>query len=366
MFSQVSNWIDWGSNKTYRATGMNLEQEDDSSATLTPTTSKPPEEAPTPSSEELPTTSENSEAVTESAGGSWWFDYSKITQNIDVSKLKEKAQNFDYKKVTEKIGENLNRETVNSATKGIGNYLSNVYGDIVTSVENMQKDGIPILTEFEEEQKKFMKMQSRRHGAAIPPWVGYVEEEKMKKQILALSTDERNVLREPPAGVDYIFDLESNMPIATAVLEADPKLDNLRFKLVPKIISEEKFWRNYFYRVSLIKQSAQLSSLEDNEKKKVDKVPSTDDIEDNGYNQDEDEFVSDHVGEFEDAKDELSQSDLEAMGLRRKEGTDTTAEWESELARELQDFDMVNAEDVESRIDAESFEAELEEMLQNQ
>lgn len=94
-------------------------------------------------------------------------------------------------------------------------------------------------------------------GAAVPPWVGYNEEEKMMKQILSLSLvisfnstwiirfsmlnvtwssqDERNVLRDPPAGVDFIFELESNMPVATAMLEIDPKLNDLRFKLVPKV-----------------------------------------------------------------------------------------------------------------------------------
>ena len=32
-----------------------------------------------------------------------------------------------------------------------------------------------------------------------------------------------------------------------------------RYELVPKAIKEDEFWRNYFYRVSLIKQSFELS-----------------------------------------------------------------------------------------------------------
>lgn len=37
---------------------------------------------------------------------------------------------------------------------------------------------------------------------------------------------------------------------------------NLGFDFFPSNrISEERFWRNYFYRVSLIKQSTQLTSL---------------------------------------------------------------------------------------------------------
>ena len=44
-------------------------------------------------------------------------------------------------------------------------------------------------------------------------------------------------------------------PVALATLEADPKLQDARFKLVPARIKEEEFWRNYFYRVQLILES---------------------------------------------------------------------------------------------------------------
>lgn len=41
----------------------------------------------------------------------------------------------------------------------------------------------------------------------------------------------------------------------------DPALEKMRFDLVPKIITEENFWRNYFYRVSLICQAGDLGTL---------------------------------------------------------------------------------------------------------
>lgn len=37
--------------------------------------------------------------------------------------------------------------------------------------------------------------------------------------------------------------------------QADPNLANARFYLVPKFIREPKFWRNYFYRVYIIKEA---------------------------------------------------------------------------------------------------------------
>jgi len=121
-----------------------------------------------------------------------------------------------------------------------------------------------ILGDFSKEQEKFVADKKEKEGrqeAAVPPWVGYNEEKAMKEQILALSTDKRNFLRNPPAGVNFQFEFETAYPVAMATLAEDPNLEKMRFELVPKQLTEETFWRNYLYRVSLIKQSAQLSSL---------------------------------------------------------------------------------------------------------
>ena len=46
--------------------------------------------------------------------------------------------------------------------------------------------------------------------------------------------DKRNVLRNPPSGVQFYFDYESIFPIAMVMLDEDPNLKALRFELVPK------------------------------------------------------------------------------------------------------------------------------------
>ncbi|NWI70147.1 SYAP1 protein, partial [Todus mexicanus] len=97
--------------------------------------------------------------------------------------------------------------------------------------------------------------------AAVPPWVDSNEEETIQQQILALSADKRNFLRDPPAGVQFNFDFDQMYPVAMVMLQEDELLNRMRFDLVPKHVKEEVFWRNYFYRVSLIKQSAQLTAL---------------------------------------------------------------------------------------------------------
>ena len=46
--------------------------------------------------------------------------------------------------------------------------------------------------------------------------------------------DMRNFLREPPHGVDFTFDYEKVSPVAMVMLKEDPRLQKLRFELVPK------------------------------------------------------------------------------------------------------------------------------------
>ena len=46
--------------------------------------------------------------------------------------------------------------------------------------------------------------------------------------------DERNFLRDPPSGVQFIYDYDSMFPVALATLEEDPELKKMRFNLVPK------------------------------------------------------------------------------------------------------------------------------------
>ncbi|XP_056014754.1 synapse-associated protein 1-like isoform X4 [Ostrea edulis] len=231
------------------------------------------------------------------------------------------------------------------------------------------------LGDFSKEQNKFVsekKEKSKNAEAAVSPWVGYNEEESMKTQILALSQDKRNFLRNPPAGVQFHFDFESMFPVAMATLQEDENLNKMRFELVPKQIKEEAFWRNYFYRVSLIKQSTQLTSLaqetgstseskssdgsrrsstgsqEKDLSKKVDGGSREEEFAPSSPN--ENEFVSDSF-----QGDEISQEDLkkemQMLGVddsksetktEKEEDTEGIPQWEQELQQELQDYEMVD------------------------
>eukprot|EP00050_Salpingoeca_kvevrii_P006687 m.290962 g.290962 ORF g.290962 m.290962 type:complete len:383 (+) comp12383_c0_seq1:181-1329(+) len=140
--------------------------------------------------------------------------------------------------------------------KELGNKLRTELDSVVNVVNDKA------LGEFNREQQAFVRSKNRQRGSAVPPWVGYEDADSLREQILALSKDQRNFLRDPPPGAtQYTFDFEHYYPIAMATLQEDPRLQEMRFELVPKQVTEEHFWRNYFYRVSLLKQSSQLSAM---------------------------------------------------------------------------------------------------------
>lgn len=211
-----------------------------------------------------------------------------------------------------------------------------------------------IIGEFTKENEKFVndkKNQQRKEEAALPPWVGYNEEDKLKEQILELSQDSRNFLRTPPDGVEFHFEYSTIYPIAMATLEEDSNLKDMRFKLVPAKINEENFWRNYFYRVSLIKQSTQLSELNesnlnfandrscDSELNKV--------VDTSSHQIANNEFVSDSYDHDTISADEI-KSDLKQLKLDNKKVDDLEdTDWDKELP---EDLDSISAEELEKEI----------------
>lgn len=284
-----------------------------------------------------------------------------------------------------------------SATKKISDSMVETAQTIKKTVEEGKIDGIidkTFLGDFQKEQEKFVQeKKAKKSEAAVPPWVGYNEEETIQQQILALSADKRNFLRDPPAGVQFHFDMEQMYPLAAVMLEEDELLNRMRFDLVPKHVKEEMFWRNYFYRVSLIKQSAQLTALAaqqqrndsvdkgasvspedivltDNVRPKTPPV-SISDIQKPTHEEDEEISTSPGVSEFvSDAFDStaINQEDLrkemEQLVLDKKDSPspdDESADWEKELQQELQEYEVVT----ESGNKDDQWDQEIEKMLQS-
>ncbi|XP_068600042.1 synapse-associated protein 1-like isoform X2 [Brachionichthys hirsutus] len=214
-----------------------------------------------------------------------------------------------------------------NASKKLSDSVVETAQTIKKSVGEGKINGIidkTILGDFQKEQQKFVKeKKSRKSGAAVPPWVGFNEEETVQQQILALSADKRNFLRDPPAGVQFNFDCEQMYPVAMVMLEEDELLRKMRFHLVPKEVKEEAFWKNYFYRVSLIKQSAQLTAL---------------------------------VAQQAAVQRDVDKSGASPGAVHQRE---ENADWERELQEELQEYDVLDANENQD----DNWDKEIEEML---
>ncbi|KAF4517619.1 hypothetical protein B566_EDAN002850 [Ephemera danica] len=240
------------------------------------------------------------------------------------------------------------------------------------------------MSEFNKEQDAFIKDKQKSMEAAVPPWVGYPNEEKLKEEILSLSQDRRSFVRAPPTGVTFEFDHESFTPVAQALLAEDPELEKMRFELVPKVVNEETFWRNYFYRVSLIKQSNELTSLAQegggNINSSMDdgstaaapssSTPPSTPAATPGKPQEQQQGESPEGFASDETVRSSEQERLEALQELRRLGVadespgslTAAAEWEKELQAELKDFEVVPGGPVSS----DNWENDVQDLLDDE
>ncbi|CAH0402571.1 unnamed protein product [Chilo suppressalis] len=192
---------------------------------------------------------------------------------------------------------------------------------------DFQQKAKSILGEFNREQDAFIKGQEGKGGAAVAPWVGAPNEPALKEECLSLSTDRRNFVRAPPAGVEFDLDYDKMYPVAVAIVAEDPNLEKMRFDLVPKVITEENFWRNYFYRLSLICQANEADAA-------ASRQASADDSQD-------DRSTSDRVNANEKSCQESIDDAKSRIKSLKVDRDNEDEQWERELEAELNEYEVV-------------------------
>ncbi|XP_053615869.1 synapse-associated protein of 47 kDa isoform X4 [Plodia interpunctella] len=228
-----------------------------------------------------------------------------------------------------------------SAVNKAGAKVSETTAKIKKTVEENS-----ILGEFNKEQDAFIKGQDGRGGAAaVAPWVGAPNEAALKDECLSLSTDRRNFVRAPPAGVEFDFDYDKMYPVAVAIMAEDPNLEKMRFDLVPKVITEENFWRNYFYRLSLICQANEADAA-------ASRQASADD------SQDDDKSSSESVSKEKSSQEAIDDAKKRIKSLKVDRENDDE-QWEKELEAELKEYEVV----AEKTGDDKQWEKECEDLL---
>ncbi|XP_013191049.2 synapse-associated protein of 47 kDa isoform X2 [Amyelois transitella] len=238
-----------------------------------------------------------------------------------------------------------------AGAKSLGNFLYsavNKAGAKVSEASAKIKKTVEensILGEFNKEQDAFIKGQEGNVGPTVPPWVGAPNEAALKDECLSLSTDRRNFVRAPPAGVEFDFDYDKMYPVAVAIMAEDPNLEKMRFDLVPKIITEENFWRNYFYRLSLICQANEADAA-------ASRQASADD------SQDDDKSSSESVAKEKSSQESIDDAKKRIKSLKVDRENDDE-QWEKELEAELKEYEVV----AEKTGDDKQWEKECEDLL---
>jgi len=164
-------------------------------------------------------------------------------------------------KIAKDVGENLTLENISATATEVTTGLSK-YGEFLTEAKD---DLLGTGSKNELSQRK--QEQRARVVKQNPfPWKTYnVEQDhlqaELKTRVVKLSESEDTFLFEAPDENVFIFELEAMLPFALAALKEDEQLTKKRYELVPKKIIEEDFWRNYFYRVSLVRAQIEVCDL---------------------------------------------------------------------------------------------------------
>ncbi|CAH1758615.1 19821_t:CDS:10 [Entrophospora sp. SA101] len=162
-------------------------------------------------------------------------------KNIDITNAVKNIPNVNTSMIT----------FASSAMTSVASLSKTFQQKVEETTRNIQQQHEEFVKQIKEET-----LVPKSGTEAVAPWVGLPNEDELKEQILALSQDKRNFTIPPPENTNFQFDMHIYFQTAMATLKSDPNLNRMRFELVPAQVQEPTFWRNYFYRVSLVKQTA--------------------------------------------------------------------------------------------------------------
>jgi len=214
-------------------------------------------------------------------------------------------------------------------------------GKLSTLVSNSAVFDNSVFENLTKQQEQFKESLNDNVENDIPlPWEDFPNPEVVKQRFVELSKNPEIFLQDAPVGIDEV-DIEYG-PTAKKLLANDENLKKLRYELVPKKLSEEKFWHNYLYRVSLLRK---LIKEENSEEATFSEQPQSSSHPSNVENKEESVESDEKVTESKPEKISPSDEDNE--------------DWETELLND--DYDLVK----EATDKPENWEEDLNELLES-
>jgi len=147
---------------------------------------------------------------------------------------------------------------------------STVHKKVNDFVEEQKKEYNEVEEESDLQRRRRLNKERMMQSGHCPWFIDRTDndvdsdelEDELRLNILKLCENESNFLVKAPSSSSVFgFKLECALPYAQKALAEDPILPQIRFRAVPKKLSEEQFWRNYFYRVNVIRESLGVAKL---------------------------------------------------------------------------------------------------------
>lgn len=262
------------------------------------------------------------------------------------------------------------------AIKSAEEVAENVKASAEELAENVKTTAEGVVQSAQEKVGEMQEAGGSVETKFVYPWEPRTRfSTEIRERVLRLPEENNTFLVPPPEEVKFTFDFDHNADAAIRMLEADPKLEKKRFELVPRQLDENTFWRNYFYRVELIKRSygaeEELAQKEkEMQKQNVAEIgPSSESQEQETYKGDEvDAKLLDDDDSLEFDNTNLTFESKKGQ-KESKRGESNTGElsWEDELQAEVdsENFDMLNDDELLDE-DGDADDSDLEERIKAQ